>query len=90
MTTLKNLIEAEHRRMHIAGLSDATREEALGYLIWKRYRAQPWKLSHVIDWMLRYADYHREADEVERILQLRELAGCRSLVLSERRRKLWA
>lgn len=88
MTTFKNIIGKQLRRMKGAGIVDATAEEALGYLIWQRFRARCWKLPRVIYWILRYADYHREAAEVERVLQAREAAECAALHFSERRQRV--
>jgi hypothetical protein len=90
MATLKNIIEREYRRMLKAGIINATREEALGYLIWRRYRGQGWKLFRVIHWMLRYADYHHEAVEVDHLSDRRLSADCASLRWSERRRRMSA
>lgn len=88
MTTFKNIIGKQLRRMKSAGIVDATAEEALGYLIWQHFLTQCWKLPRVIYWILRYADYHREAAEIERVLQAREAADCAALHFSERRQRV--
>lgn len=87
MTTLKKIIGQEYKRMLKAGIADASREEALGYLIWQHFRSKRWKLFRVIYWILRYADYHQEAVDIEDLGNRRISAECASLHWAERRKR---
>jgi hypothetical protein len=88
MNTLKNIIEREHQRMLKASIIDASREEALGYLIWRHFRSQRWKLFQVVYWILRYADYHQEAAAIDEAGKRRLTADCAALYWAKRRKQL--